>query len=148
VNVRDASAADVPVIVDFNLAMALATEDKALDRDVLERGVRAVFDAPSKGFYLVAELDGAVVGQLMLTYEWSDWRNAWWWWIQSVYVRPSARRRGVFRALYDEAVRRARAAGAHGLRLYVEQDNAAAQSVYETLGMTRAPYVMFELGSE
>jgi len=143
--VRDAKAADLAFLVDANAAMALETEAKALDRATLERGIAAVFEQPQRGFYLVAERDGAAVGCLLVTFEWSDWRNGDWWWIQSVYVVPAARRSGVFRALHaGVAARAARASGVVGLRLYVERDNTRAQATYRSLGMLEAPYRMFE----
>lgn len=145
--IRDATRAKLDFIVDANAAMALETEHKTLDRDVLARGVAGVFEVPSRGSYLVAERDGAAVGCLLVTREWSDWRDGEWWWIQSVYVSPAARRSGVFRALYAEAERRARAAdGVVGLRLYVENDNSAAQATYRSLGMHDARYRVFERG--
>jgi GNAT superfamily N-acetyltransferase len=143
---RGAKAEDVPFLVECNAAMAWETEHKTLDRDVLTRGTRAVFDDPRRGFYLVAELDGEPAGCLLVTYEWSDWRNGDWWWFQSVYVTSAARRGGVFRALYAEVERRARAAGAVGLRLYVERDNERAQRTYASLGMEEEPYRMLRRG--
>ncbi|HEY9112875.1 MAG TPA: GNAT family N-acetyltransferase [Rhodanobacteraceae bacterium] len=146
ITVRTADPGDIPFLVDCNAAMALETEHKALARDVLLRGTRAVFDDPRRGFYLVAEQNGESAGCLLITYEWSDWRNGDWWWFQSVYVTPAARRGGVFRALYAEVERRARAAGAVGLRLYVECDNARAQQTYVSLGMEEEPYRMLRRG--
>jgi GNAT superfamily N-acetyltransferase len=140
--IRAATVADAEFLADCNAAMAAETEHKTLDRSVLARGTRAVFDDPRRGFYLVAERDGAPAGCLLVTFEWSDWRNGDWWWIQSVYVAPAARRHGVFRALYAAVEQRARAAGAVGLRLYVEQHNARAQATYAALGMTAEPYQM------
>ena len=132
--------------------MALETERKHLDLDVVRAGVAALLHKEDFGFYLVAEVSAGsagscldVVGCLMVTYEWSDWRNGLQWWIQSVYVRPDARRQGVFRRLYrhvrtlveaDEAV--------CGLRLYVEKDNEIAQQTYRSLGMSETPYKVFE----
>ncbi|HEX7325212.1 MAG TPA: GNAT family N-acetyltransferase [Rhodanobacteraceae bacterium] len=142
VEIRAATASDIPFLVDCNAAMALLTEHKTLDRDVLTRGTRAVFDAPRHGAYRVADRAGKPAGCLLVTYEWSDWRNGDWWWIQSVYVVPEARRHGVFRALYADTQRRARAAGAVGLRLYVERENARAQQTYAALGMSEEPYRM------
>ncbi|HLI16714.1 MAG TPA: GNAT family N-acetyltransferase [Rhodanobacteraceae bacterium] len=144
--IRTAKPEDVPFLVECNAAMAHETEHKALDRDVLTRGTRAVFDDPKRGFYLVAERGDEAVGCLLITYEWSDWRNGDWWWFQSVYVVPRARRLGVFRALHAEVERRARAAGAIGLRLYVERDNARAQQTYRSLGMEEEPYRMWRRG--
>nr|WP_240922366.1 GNAT family N-acetyltransferase [Oleiagrimonas sp. C23AA] len=124
--------------------MAMETEGKPLAAETLTRGVQRVLDQPQRGFYLIAELDGAPVGGLMVTYEWSDWRDGDFWWIQSVYVAPEARRRGVFRALYGEVQTRARRAGAVGLRLYVETENTRAQATYAGLGMARCHYHMYE----
>ena len=143
--VRPARANDAGDIARFNLAMALETEAKALDPARLRAGVDAVFADSRHGFYLVAEVDGANVGCLMITYEWSDWRDGQWWWLQSVYVPEQFRRRGVFRALHAEAERRARAtAGVIGLRLYVERENANAQNTYARLGMHDSGYRLFE----
>lgn len=142
---RDATPADVEALVEFNAAMAWETEHKRLDPAVLRPGVAAVFDDPRRGFYLVAEREGAVIGGLLVTYEWSDWRCGDWWWLQSVYVRPPARGQGVFRALFDAVVVRAQAARAVGLRLYVEQHNHAAQRTYERLGMRHDSYRMMDL---
>jgi len=144
---RNATRGDVPFLVECNAAMALETEHKTLDREVLARGVAAVFEDPRRGFYLIAERDGESVGCLLITFEWSDWRNGDWWWFQSVYVAPAARRNGVFRALYAEVERRARATrGVIGLRLYVERDNSRAQHTYESLGMEEEAYRMFARG--
>jgi len=144
--VRPAALDDLDLIVSFQRAMARETEGKDLDPARLSRGVRRVFDEPVRGFYLVAERDGRVVGQLMVTYEWSDWRDGDFWWIQSVYVEPESRRRGVYRALHEAALRRARAAaGVCGVRLYVERENATAQAVYEAMGMDRSTYLFYEV---
>jgi len=144
--IRPAEPKDVPFLVECNAAMASETEHKTLDREVLARGTRAVFDDPRRGFYLIAELDGDPAGCLLITYEWSDWRNGDWWWFQSVYVTPAARRAGIFRALYAEVERRARAAGAVGLRLYVERDNKRALRTYASLGMEEEAYRMLRRG--
>jgi len=142
--IRNANMNDVACLVEWNAAMALETEEKVLDPAVLERGVRAVFAEPRRGFYVVAEREGEPVGSLLVTYEWSDWRNGDFWWIQSVYVTPVARRDGVFRGLYADVERRAREAGAVGLRLYVEVENSRAQATYTGLGMKRCGYYMYE----
>jgi ribosomal protein S18 acetylase RimI-like enzyme len=143
--VRRATPADAPVLVDFNCRMAEETEGKPLHPAVIGPGVAAVLADPHKGLYFVAEESGSVVGQMMVTFEWSDWRNGWLWWVQSVYVLPEARRRGVFRALYDDVHQTAsRTPGVVGLRLYVEQDNHAAQETYRRLGMERTGYLVFE----
>lgn len=138
---RAAQAADIDVIADFNRAMARETEDRDLDAQVLRAGVAAVFADPARGHYRVATVDGAVVACLLVTFEWSDWRNGCWWWLQSVYVHPDHRGQGVFNAMYRQLRADARAtAGVCGLRLYVEHDNARAQRVYAGLGMTPEPY--------
>ena len=142
--VRDATVADIPFLIDSNRAMALETEQKMLDRGVLERGVAALFEQPQRGFYLVAERDAHPVGCLMITREWSDWRNGDWWWLQSVYVIPEARRGGVFSALHAEVDRRALDAGAIGVRLYVEADNVRAQATYAAHGMAETAYRLYE----
>ncbi len=141
---RRAQTADASVVAEFNQAMAWETERKELNPAVVQAGVLAVINEPRRGFYLVAERAGQVVGGLMITYEWSDWRNADFWWIQSVYVRPEARRQGVYAALYREIEARAQAAGACGIRLYVENDNQAAMRTYTALGMEDAHYRVME----
>jgi GNAT superfamily N-acetyltransferase len=149
ITIRNAEPRDIPFLVDGNAAMALETERKVLDRDVLTRGTRAVFEDVRRGFYLIAEREGERVGCLLITFEWSDWRNGDWWWIQSVYVMPAARRQGVFRALYAEVLRRASAAPAViGLRLYVECENRRAQQTYQSLGMEPESYEMYRRGFE
>jgi GNAT superfamily N-acetyltransferase len=142
--VRPATRADVEILVEFNRAMARETERLELDPDVLRRGVRAVLDDPRRGFYRLAERGGEVAGGLMVTFEWSDWRAGDVWWIQSVYVAPDHRRRGVYRALYAAVLDEARDAGARGLRLYVAADNAAARRVYGALGMEPSHYRLYE----
>ena len=143
--IRPATAQDVPRLRDWAVAMALETEHKALDPGTVEKGILAVLDQPRRGAYFVAEGGGAAVGTLMVTYEWSDWRNGDWWWIQSVYVAPEHRRQGVYAALYAHVLAAARAdATVCGLRLYVERDNANAQRTYEALGMVDAGYRMYE----
>ena len=142
---RRATPADAAVIVEFNRRLAEESEGKALDRGVLAAGVAACLADPAKAVYFVAEDGGRVVGQVMLTTEWSDWRNGWIWWIQSVYVVPEQRRRGVFRALFEHVCRQAREdPGVIGLRLYVEGENRAAQETYARLGMTRTNYHVLE----
>jgi len=145
VKIRAAAPADLDFIARGNIAMALETEHKALDDATVRRGVQAAFDDASRGRYFVAEIDGQVVGQLMITHEWSDWRNADFWWIQSVYVAPEARRRGVFRALYAHVEQLARGTpGVCGLRLYVENDNVRAWRTYLGCGLVDAGYAVME----
>ena len=144
--VRPAESGDLAVLVDANAAMALETEGRRLQRDVLRRGVARLLEDPSRGrYFLAVDEDGAVLGSLMLTHEWSDWRDAWFLWIQSVYVDPAARGRGVYRLLHEHVEAVARAEGAAGLRLYVDAHNTTARTVYERVGMHRAPYEMFEI---
>lgn len=142
--IRAATAADIPELLAWNAAMAWETEHKRLDPVRLERGIAGVLEQPARGFYLIAERAGVAVGSLLVTYEWSDWRCGDFWWIQSVYVVPAARRSGVFRALYADVARRAAAGGAVGLRLYVETENHQAQATYADLGMQRCHYWMYE----
>ena len=126
--------------------MALETEHLTLDPGRLQSGVQRLVEDSSKGFYLVAWDDGRIVGQLMITFEWSDWRNGTFWWIQSVYVEPAYRGRSVFKALYRHIENMARTTpDVCGLRLYVEGENHRAQEVYRRLGMTTTPYQMFEI---
>ena len=143
--VRAATADDLDLMARWAQAMAIETEDKALDADIVTRGIAAGLADPGRARYYVASVDDEAAGTLMLTTEWSDWRNGWWWWIQSVYVPPGERRTGVFAALYDHASSLARATpGVIGLRLYVERANAAAQRTYASLGMDDAGYLVFE----
>ena len=144
-NIRRATAKDTLTLAHFNIAMARETEDHALDPEIVWAGVARLFDQPEQGFYLVVESEGSIVGSLMITQEWSDWRDGLWWWIQSVYVSPTFRRKGVFSALYREVNTLARQEKqVCGLRLYVEKDNTAAQQVYEQMGMTQTPYRVYE----
>ena len=143
--VRTAGPEDVETIASFNEAMAHETEGKALDPETVRAGVRAVLGGAQPAFYLLAERGGRAVGALMITTEWSDWRNGTFWWIQSVYVRPEARRQGVYATLYADAQERAEAADdVCGFRLYVERENESARRTYEALGMTQTSYRMYE----
>ena len=143
--IREAQPGDAATIADYNAAMARETEGKALDPACVGPGVQALFDDPSRGRYWVGEADGQIVGQLMVTYEWSDWRNGMIWWIQSVYVHPEWRRKGVFTALYRHVELLASdAPGVIGLRLYVEDNNVRAQQTYAALGMVKPGYLVME----
>ncbi len=145
VHVRPAGPDDRDVLVDFNAALAAETEDKQLDRERLSVGVAALLADPAKGRYLVAEEDGRVLGALAITTEWSDWRDGWFWWIQSVYVHAEARGRGVYRLLHEEVLRQARVReDVCGVRLYVEEDNTAARRTYERRGMHETSYRLYE----
>ena len=142
---RRGTPADAAIVVEFNRRLALESEGKALDLVTLTTGVARVLADGSRGSYFVAESGGEIVGQLMITTEWSDWRDGWLWWIQSVYVRDDFRRAGVFRALFDRVVEEGKvAADVVGIRLYVEDHNTRAIATYERLGMTSAGYRVLE----
>jgi ribosomal protein S18 acetylase RimI-like enzyme len=143
--VRDATDDDLAALVSFQLAMAAETEDKGLDAGRLRRGIEYLLAHPAEGFYLVAEQDAVPVGSLMVTFEWSDWRNGRFWWIQSVYVAAGQRRRGVYSSLHRAVIERARKdPRSCGIRLYVERDNEVAQATYSSLGMRETHYRLFE----
>lgn len=143
--IRRAVAGDEQTLIEFNRAMALETEGKELLPEVIGAGVRSLLKNPASGFYVVAQEGGQVIGSLLVTKEWSDWRNGELWWIQSVYVRPECRRRGVYRQLYRHVQElAARDPGVCGFRLYVDRANAAAQATYRNLGMKRTNYRVFE----
>ncbi|MFT2092637.1 GNAT family N-acetyltransferase [Paraglaciecola sp. 2405UD69-4] len=143
-NLRIASKVDLLTLVEFNQLMAFETEQKTLDEALLTRGVAGLLEDKNKGFYLVAEQDGKVVASLMVTTEWSDWRNSTFWWIQSVYVVPKSRRKGLYSALYNQVKELAKDQSVCGFRLYVEKDNFVAQKTYRSLGMDESHYLMFE----
>ena len=144
--IREASPDDATWIVDFQQAMALETEGKTLDESRITAGVDAVLGSPDKGFYIVAEIDGTVVGSLLITYEWSDWRNATFLWIQSVFVDANHRRQGVYTAMHNHVLALAEADDALcGVRLYVERTNTGAQQTYKRLGMDHSHYDMYEI---
>ena len=143
--IRIATSGDAAALVEFNQAMALETEGKRLDPDTIGRGVEAVFSDEKKGFYAVAESENTIVGGLMVTYEWSDWRNGWFWWIQSVYILPDFRGQKIYGRLYDFVKEKAAAAGnVCGFRLYVETENVNARRVYDAVGMHASHYLMYE----
>ncbi|MFT5113670.1 MAG: ribosomal protein S18 acetylase RimI-like enzyme [Parasphingorhabdus sp.] len=144
--IRSACNDDAQRITQFNCSMALETEQLELDTVTVLDGVKAVMIEPSHGFYLIAESEGSAIGCLMITYEWSDWRNGRIWWIQSVFVQPEFRGLGAYKALYKEVVTKARSNSdeIRAIRLYVEKDNTKAQSVYQKLGMENSNYLVFE----
>jgi ribosomal protein S18 acetylase RimI-like enzyme len=142
--IRIANESDTMSLVDFNQAMALETEGKHLETDVLRGGVGAVFGDEKKGFYVVAEEKSEIIGGLMITFEWSDWRNSWFWWIQSVYILPKARGRKIYSLLYKFVKEEAAKSDVCGIRLYVEKENVNAQKVYEKSGMEASHYLMYE----
>jgi ribosomal protein S18 acetylase RimI-like enzyme len=143
--VREAAFEDARIIASFQLAMALETEQLMLDPDVVDKGVRAVFDDPGKGKYYVTEINGEVIGSLMTTFEWSDWRNGTVLWIQSVYILPQFRRKGAYRKMYLFLQEKVLAdQNLRGIRLYVDKSNTRAQTTYQDLGMNADHYQTFE----
>ena len=144
--VRPATPTDTPIIAEFNCLLAKESEDKHLNPDTVVAGVTALFESTERGQYYVAEIDGKIIGQLLITYEWSDWRNGMFWWIQSVYVVAEHRRTGVFSSLYKEVSDIARHEPAVcGIRLYVEAENKRARDTYTALGMSHAGYEVMEI---
>lgn len=145
INIRAATVSDQAVIVDFNSRMAEETEGRRLNPRQIGSGVEALLSDPAKGRYWIATIDGEIAGQIMVTYEWSDWRDGMLWWIQSVYVPPAFRRKGVFSAMYRHVESLARSdRDACGLRLYVEKSNRRAQDTYRNLGMAAPGYLVME----
>jgi GNAT superfamily N-acetyltransferase len=144
ISIRKARPEDAPVIIDFQQKMAWETEKISLANDIVTKGVNAVFLNPFHGQYWVAEESGKVVSSLLITYEWSDWRNSSVWWFQSVYVLPAYRRTGIFRSMYLHLRNEADKLDVAGLRLYVETNNSKAQKTYEALGMKCEHYAMYE----
>lgn len=143
--IRKARLAEASVIATFNQAMAMETEGKQLDDAVIVPGVQAMFENPERGFYLIAEHQQQPVACLMVTYEWSDWRNGLFWWIQSVYVTQEFRRQGIYRRMYEQLKQMARSeGGVCGFRLYAEIDNKSAHTTYRSVGMDECHYRMFE----
>ena len=146
IRIREATTSDIDRIAEFQQALAQESEGKTLDSRLLFKGIQKVFQDAGKGFYLVAENDNHVVGSLMITYEWSDWRNANFWWIQSVYVDSQSRRQGVYKALHDYVYGVASSRDdICGIRLYVERSNIVAQQTYNSLGMSRSHYHLYEI---
>ncbi len=147
IRVRNATRSDIERIAEFQQAMALETEGRALDPSVSTQGIVAIFDDPVKGFYIVAVSDtGEVVGSLLITYEWSDWSNANHWWIQSVYVDATWRRKGVYRTMYEHILTMTEGrSDICSIRLYVERTNTTAQQTYKNLGMSHSHYDMYEI---
>ena len=145
ISIRLAQREDAHDLVEFNQAMALETEGKRLETNILTNGVKAVFYDEKKGFYVVAVEENKIIGGLMITFEWSDWRNSWFWWIQSVYILPEGRGKKIYSRLYDFVKEKARESGdVCGIRLYVEKENEHARKVYEKVGMKQSYYLMYE----
>ena len=149
IQIRTGQPEDGRTIASFQVAMAKETEDKVLDPSIVEPAVEKVFKDPAKGFYVVATSEEndkpAVIGSLLITYEWSDWRNSNMWYIQSVYVTPDFRGKGVFKRLYQHVIELAKENDVMFVRLYVEVENERAQRVYESLGMKKMPYYMYDI---
>jgi GNAT superfamily N-acetyltransferase len=146
IRIRQGTTSDINRIAEFQQALAQESEGKTLDDDVLLKGIQKIFQDEGRGFYLMAESGDQVVGGLMITYEWSDWRNANFWWIQSVYVDDQWRRQGVYRALYDYVYDIAQSGDdICGIRLYVERNNTVAQQTYNSLGMSQSHYHLYEI---
>src|SRR5450759_728175 len=144
ITIRKATSEDTGAIIDFQQKMAWETEEMSLVPEIINKGVIAVFADPTRGQYWVAEVEGKVIASLLITYEWSDWRNSNVWWFQSVYVLPDFRRTGIFRSMYLHIKNEADKQGVAGLRLYVESNNSRAQNTYEALGMKSGHYTMYE----
>ncbi|MEN6619086.1 MAG: GNAT family N-acetyltransferase [Rikenellaceae bacterium] len=143
--IREANINDHSAIVDFQLAMALETENLQLDKDVLSRGILSALEDSARARYFIADIDSSAVGMLMITLEWSDWRDGWVWWIQSVYTKPGYRKIGIYKMLYKyvrDMVEKSD--NIRGLRLYVDKRNIRAQQVYESLGMNGEHYTTYE----
>lgn len=145
---RNAEATDWATLAEFNSALAIETEGKALDWDTVSNGVRRLLADEAKGRYFIAEANGRIVGATMITYEWSDWRDGWIWWIQSVYVHPDFRGRGVFGRIFRHIERCAAEAGVRAVRLYVLDRNDRARAIYAKLGMNESGYRVLELGGD
>ncbi len=145
ISIRRAKFRDIDVIVEFQTKLAAETENILLDRLIVSTGIEALFDDPSKGIYYVAESGEKIIGCFLITYEWSDWRNGIIWWLQSVYVAASERRKGVFRKMHAHIIETiSNDPGITGLRLYVDKSNSRAQNVYRSLGMNGDHYTVFE----
>lgn len=143
--IRIAEIRDALVIIKFNQAIALETEHKELIPEVITKGVNQLLTNPNLGFYVIAERDNEIIGSLMITTEWSDWRNGMFWWIQSVYIKPNERRKGVYTELYNFIRKSAdNNPSICGFRLYVEKENIRAQKTYKALGMMETDYRIYE----
>jgi RimJ/RimL family protein N-acetyltransferase len=146
VSIRKSRPEDISTIVDFQQRLALESENFQLDGDTVAKGIKAMFDDPSRGVYFVAEVNGEIAGCHSITYEWSDWRNGMVWWLQSVYVVEKHRKNGVFRAMFENLKTLiTNDPSLAGLRLYVDKSNARAQKVYQAMGMNGEHYSVFEL---
>jgi GNAT superfamily N-acetyltransferase len=146
ISIRKATFHDIHALVDFQQRLAMESEGVRLDAATLKKGMRALFEDPTKGFYNVAEIDNEVVGCHMITFEWSDWRNGMVWWLQSVYVKEKHRKSGVFKKMFENLSAIVKNdPTVIGLRLYVDKTNSRAMKVYEAMGMNGEHYTVFEL---
>jgi len=145
IHIQKATVQDIDTLIDFQQRLAFESEGVTLDGDVLRKGLRALFADPNKGFYFVAKENAEVIGCHMITFEWSDWRNGMVWWIQSVYVKETHRKKGVFKLMFDNLLSiLSTDPDIIGLRLYVDKSNARAMKVYEAMGMDGAHYTVYE----
>ena len=144
-NIRNARLGDAETIAKQNMLLAEESEKIILDYNIVLAGVQALLSDNKKGFYIVAEENGHVIGQMMITFEWSDWRNSMTWWVQSVYVQKQWRKKGIFVKLLQFVQDQSRTNQVHILRLYVHEHNTAAQKVYQKTGMEKQPYVFYQL---
>ena len=144
ITVRTADTSHLNILCEYQQAMALESEGMRLDANTLRAGINAILTDPNKGQYYIAEQEGRVVGCLMITLEWSDWRNGWVWWIQSVFVARDMRRKGVYKAMYEHIKKLCSEQGVRGIRLYADRNNTTAHKAYENAGMTAEHYITFE----
>lgn len=142
--IRRANPQDLDVLVRFNQALAQEIRGEGLDPHLLTQGVQAALSDSNRGFYTVVEIEEQAIAACLVTFEWSDWRNAWFWWLQDVYVEPGYRQQGIFRAIYTHLKSQAQAENACGLRLYVYKNNTRAQEAYQQVGMNPSSSIMFE----
>ncbi len=147
-NITTGTVNDIDAITGFQMAMASESEGTILDQKKVRCGVTSVMEDESKGVYIVARIDDNAIASLMITREWSDWNNGWYWWIQSVYVMPEYRGHGIFRAMYEKVMEMAKENSITQVRLYVDRHNINAQKAYRKLGMEECHYLMYEISVE
>lgn len=142
--IENGGSNDIEIIAQFQVDMAMESEGTLLNKDIVSKGVSAAMADPNKGCYYVARVDGQAVGSLMVTQEWSDWNNGWYWWIQSVYVKPEYRRQGIYKSMYHTVCAHAKQQNVAQVRLYVDKTNTRGQMVYSSLGMQESHYLIYE----
>ncbi|PAX54100.1 GNAT family N-acetyltransferase [Brunnivagina elsteri] len=142
--IRKAELEDLSTIVSFNQSLAMEVRGEKLESEIITSGVEAVLKDSNRGFYTLVEIESKIIAIALITFEWSDWRNAWFWWLQDVYVEPSYRQQGIFRSLYMHLKQQAQLAQVSGLRLYVYKGNTKAQEVYQRIGMNPSNSLIFE----